>query len=63
MNVPAEMPIHSCQKIDRIQTKNREVFKMACNFNGTNLARNKEVAKFGCKKWAKRWLKNREPPY
>ena len=36
------------QKIGRIQTKNREVSKITCNFNGTKLARNWEVAKFGC---------------
>ena len=37
------------QKIGRIQTKNLEVFKITCNFNGTKLiARNREVAKFGC---------------
>ena len=36
------------QKIGRIQTKNREVFRITCNFKGTKLARNREVAKFGC---------------
>ena len=50
------------QKIGRIQTKNREVFKISCNFNGTKLARNKEVAKFGCQNGQKCW-QNREPPY
>ena len=35
------------QKIGRIQTKDREVFKITCNFNGTKLSRNREVAKFG----------------
>ena len=33
------------QKIGRIQTKNKEVFKITHNFNGTNLARNREGAK------------------
>ena len=50
------------QKIERIQTKNREVVKIACNFNGTYLARNREVAKFGCQNGQK-CLQNREPPY
>ena len=36
------------QKIGKIQIKNSEVFKFTCNFNGTKLARNREVAKFGC---------------
>ena len=36
------------QKIRRIQTKNMEVFKITRNFNGTKLARNRKVAKFGC---------------
>ena len=34
------------QKIGRIQTGNREVFKITCNFDGTKLVRNREVAKF-----------------
>ena len=36
------------QKRERIQIKSREVFKITCNFNGTKLARNRKVAKFGC---------------
>ena len=36
------------QKIGRTQTKNREVFTITCNFNSTKLAKNGEVAKFGC---------------
>ena len=34
------------QKTGRIQTENMEVFKITCNFDGTKLARNREVAKF-----------------
>ena len=49
------------QKIGRIQTKNRKVFKITCNFNGTKLAKNREVAKFGVK-MDKNGFKNMEPP-
>ena len=42
------------QKIGRIQTKNREVFKITCNF------------KTGCQIWVSKWTKNvyknRKPP-
>ena len=35
------------QEIGMIQTKNREVFKITCKFNGTKLARNRELPYFG----------------
>ena len=35
---------------------------MTCNFNGTKLARNREVAKLG-DKMDKNVYKNKEPPY
>ena len=47
-------------KIGRIQTKNIEIFKITCNFNGTKLKRNREVAKFGLSQWTKMFFKNRE---
>ena len=36
------------QKIGRIQTKSKKDFTITCNFSDTKLARNREVAKFGC---------------
>ena len=49
------------QKLGRIHTKSKEVFNITSNFNGTKLARNREVAKFGCQNGQK-CFKNREPP-
>ena len=45
------------QKIGRIQTKNRDVFKITCNFNSTKLARNRDFAKFGCQNGTKMFTK------
>ena len=50
------------KKTGRIQTKIREGFKITYNFTGTKLARNREIAKFGCQNGTK-CLQNREPPY
>ena len=49
------------QKIGRIQTEMREIFKTPCNFNCTKLARKREIAQFGCQNGQK-YLKKRESP-
>ena len=51
------------QKIGRIQTKTGEVFKTTCNFNGTKLAKNRDVDRFGCQNGQKCYEKNMKPPY
>ena len=49
------------QKIG-FKQKNREVFKISCNFNDTKLARNREVVKFWCQNGQKMFTKKKEPP-
>ena len=39
---------HLHQENRKKSNKNREVFKITCNFNGTKPAKNREFAKFGC---------------
>ena len=48
---------NNIQKIGRIQTKNRQVFKVTCNFNVTKLVRNREVTKSECQNGQKRLQK------
>ena len=55
----SEIPTLTSRNKGRIQTKNREVSKVTCNFNGTKLARNREVAQIRVSKWTKMFTKIR----
>ena len=44
-------------KKQKQQQQKNGFFKITCNFNGTKLARNREVAKFGCENGTKMFTK------